>query len=80
MIERLVNIENKIDILSREMIEFKSEIKEELKEIRKLYELLSDQKELSQNTNKAFIIVGCFESFNFIIYLYSNYFKISTKF
>ena len=62
------------------MIEFKSEIKEELKEIRKLYELLSDQKELLQNINKAFIMVGCFESFNFIIYLYSNYFKISTKF
>ena len=80
MVERLVNIENKIDILSGEMIEFKSEIKEELKEIRKLYELLSDQKELSQNTNKAFIMVECFESFNFIIYLYSNYFKISIKF
>jgi len=80
MVERLVNIENKIDILSREITEFKSEIKEELKEIRKLYELLLDQKELSQNINKAFIMVGCFESFNFIIYLYSNYFKISTKF
>jgi|GraSoiStandDraft_1057264.scaffolds.fasta_scaffold1158304_1 hypothetical protein len=60
MVEKLVTIENKVDILSEEMSEFKSELKEELKEIRKLYELLSNQMNLSQSANKFFIMVGIF--------------------
>ena len=52
MVERLINIENKVDILSERM----SELKGELEEIRKICELFSNQMN-SQSANKLFIIV-----------------------
>ena len=78
MVEWLINIENKVDILSERIFKLKGE----LEEIRKICELFSNQMNL-QSANKLFIIVRISWIFNFIIYLYylfSNYFKILIKF
>ncbi|GET64798.1 hypothetical protein GLOIN_2v1880888 [Rhizophagus irregularis DAOM 181602=DAOM 197198] len=60
MVDRLTKIENKIDTLSKEIHEFKSELKN----------LLSDKINLSSSVKESFIVVGISLKYLILLFIY----------